>query len=137
MPVTAVRMATPSAPASSAARAASASETVAITEIASPSEIAWLKRRGPATCRWTLDADRVPDGLQLEERLDLPRALVVRLPVYDALDVVGGEPLQLGARAVGAREVERVDVHVAGEPGRQLLLVAREDVDDAAGELGG
>ncbi len=43
----------------------------------------------------TLDAYRVPDRLQLEEVGDVPRALVVRLAAHDALDVLGGEALQL------------------------------------------
>jgi hypothetical protein len=38
---------TPSAPARSAAEAASASAAGAISEMPSPSEIAWLKRRWP------------------------------------------------------------------------------------------
>ena len=40
--------------------------------------------------------DRVPDGLQLEEARDRPRALLVRAAVDDPLDVVGGQPLELG-----------------------------------------
>ena len=41
-------------------------------------------------------ADRVPDGLELEERGDLPRALRVRVASDDALHVVGGRTLELG-----------------------------------------
>ena len=53
---------------------------------------------GERQSRKCLDADRVPDGLQLEEGGDLPRALAVGAAAHDALDVVGGEPLELGAR---------------------------------------
>ena len=45
--------------------------------------------------RAPLEPDRVPDGLQLEERLDLPRALRVGRRADDALDVVRGQPLEL------------------------------------------
>ena len=38
----------------------------------------------------------MPDRLELEERLDLPRALRVGRRAHDALDVLRGEPLELG-----------------------------------------
>ena len=78
---------------------------------------------------------RVPDGLQLEEGGDLPRALRVGTAADDALDVVGREPLELGASPLGAGEVDRVHVHVRGEPRRELGAVAGEQVDDAAGHV--
>src|ERR1700745_3037311 len=92
-----------------------------MSEIPSPSEIAWLNLTGAV-----LLTDRVPDGLELEERRDLPRALGVRLPVDDPLDVVCRGPLEVGRVAVGAREVEGVDVHVGGEPRGELAAPARE-----------
>src|SRR6185437_9239378 len=53
--------------------------------------------------------DRVPHGLRLDQRLDLPHALPGRLAAHDPLHVLGGEPLELGGRlGVGARQVERV-----------------------------
>src|SRR5437867_5274241 len=94
----------------------------------SPSEMAWLNRRSPLTA-WNLLADRVPDGFQLEERCDLPRALGIRLPADDALDIVRGRALELGRAAVGTGEVEGVDVHVRREPGCELGAPAREEVD--------
>ena len=48
--------------------------------IPSPSEIRWLRRRDPVTRGANLrrlDTDRVPDGLELEERRDLLEALRV------------------------------------------------------------
>ena len=64
-----------------------------------------LKQGNPATTAGSAysDADRVPDGLQLEEAGDLPRALVVGRAADDALDVLGREPLELRDVAVGAR----------------------------------
>ena len=44
------------------------------------------------------EADRVPDGLQLEEGRDLPRALRVGRRADDALDVLGRGALELGGR---------------------------------------
>ena len=52
----------------------------------------------------------------------------------DALDVLGSEPLELGRVALHARDVDRVDVHVPGQPGRELVCEAREDVDGAGWE---
>ena len=49
----------------------------------------------------------MPHGLQLQEALDLPRALAVHRSADDSLDVLGGEPLELARVAVGAAEVER------------------------------
>src|SRR4051794_36407571 len=83
-----------------------------------------------------LDADRMPDGLQLEERRDLPRALLVRGAVDDPLHVLCGQLLELLGLTVRTREVDRVDVHVPGKPGRELFPVAREEVYDAAGDIG-
>ena len=60
-----------------------------------------------------------------------------RRAVDDALDVLGRELLELGREAVGAGDVDRVDVHVGGEPRRELGALAGEDVDDAAGDVGG
>src|SRR6185437_10780426 len=82
------------------------------------------------------DADRVPDGLELEEAGDLPRALVVGRAAHHALDVLGREPLELRDLAIGARDVDRVHIHVPGEPWRELLTQAGEDVDDPAGDVG-
>src|SRR5512132_2491005 len=73
------------------------------------------------------NADRVPDGLELEEGRDLPRALVVGRTADDALDVLGGQPLELGDVPVSASDVDRVHVHVPREPRRQLLVQARDD----------
>src|SRR6185312_5833783 len=84
-----------------------------------------------------LDAYWMPDGFELEERCDLPRALIVRGASDDALHVLCGELFELLALPVRAREIECVDVHVAREPGRELVAMAREQVDDAAGDVRG
>jgi hypothetical protein len=61
----------------------------------------------------------------------MPRRLPV--PVRDdALDVVGGQALELLALVARAREVDRVHVHVPGEHPAELVLPAGEDVDDPA-----
>src|SRR3954452_12118846 len=78
-----------------------------------------------------LDAYRMPDGFELEEGRDLPRALVVRGASDDTLHVLRGELFELLALPVRAREIERVDVHVPGEPRRELVALTREQVDDA------
>src|SRR5437867_1664544 len=78
--------------------------------------------------------DRMPHRLQLEESGDLPQALPVAGAVHDALDVLGREPVELLDLAVDAADVDRVHIHMARKPGRQLLLRTREDVDDAARE---
>ena len=91
----------------------------------------------PGHCADPTSADRVPDGLQLEEGGDLPRALLGRRAVDDALDVLGRELLELGREAVGAGDVDRVDVHVGREPRGELGALAGEDVDDAARDVGG
>ena len=44
---------------------------------------------------------------------------------HDALDVLGRGALEVGAEAVGAGQVDRVHVHVRGEPRRELGAVAR------------
>src|SRR5688572_4386396 len=82
-----------------------------------------------------LDAYRVPDRLQLEEVGDVPRALVVRLAAHDALDVLGSEALQLLRLSVRAGEVDRVQVHVPGEPGRELVAMTGEEVDDTGWDV--
>src|SRR6266566_4421734 len=88
------------------------------------------------------DADRVPDGLCLDERREPARARVGG-PVdvawnVDAFDVVGGRLLQRGARpGVGAGQVDRVDVAVRGQPRRELGNSPGEQVDDAAWQVGG
>src|SRR5207247_6750963 len=76
--------------------------------------------------------DRVPDGLELEERGDLPWALRVGVTAYDALHVVGRRALELGRGPVGPRDVEGVDVHVRGEPRRQLSAITGEEIDRPA-----
>src|SRR5919197_1192618 len=83
------------------------------------------------------DAYWVPDRLELEEGQDLPRALGVGGAVDDALDVRGGGALELGDVAVRTGQVERVHVHVGREHRRELPLQTGEDVNDAAGDIGG
>src|SRR5919197_2533656 len=73
-------------------------------------------------------ADRVPDGLELQEGGDVPRALSVRVPSHDPLDVLGRGAFEISRCAVGSGEVERVDVHVRREPRRELLGMAGQDV---------
>src|SRR5262245_12028106 len=92
---------------------------------------------GPVPAHAELLPDRVPDGLELEERGDLPRALRVRLAVHDALDVVRRRALEVRRAAVGAREVERVHIHMRGKPRRKLPAPAGKEVDDAARDVGG
>src|SRR5919108_2036993 len=91
---------------------------------------------GDPTESKTLDADRVPDRLQLEKRARVPRRLSVAV-TDDTLHVLRGQLLELGAIAVDTRQVERVDVHVPGEHRHELRLVPSEDVDDTARHVGG
>src|SRR4051812_25872275 len=84
-----------------------------------------------------LDAYRMPDGFELEEGRDLPRALIVRGASDDALHVLRGELFELLALPVRTREIERVDVHVARKPGRELVAVTCEQVDDASWNIRG
>src|SRR5919197_476149 len=79
----------------------------------------------------------MPDRLELQEGLDLPRALHIRTGAHDALHVLGSELLELGNRTVRTREIDRVDVHVTGEPGCQLIAEAGEDIDGTGGEVRG
>src|SRR5438094_837320 len=67
-----------------------------------------------------LATDRMPYGLHLQERGDLPWALPIGPAANDSLDVLCREPLELRRLAVGAGEVERVHVHVPREPGGEL-----------------
>src|SRR5215475_3531938 len=83
-----------------------------------------------------LNADRMPDRLELEEGGDLPRGLDVRGAAMDALDAVRREPLELSDLAVGAGEVERVDVDVRCQPRRELGTMTGHHVDRTAGNVG-
>ena len=87
------------------------------------------------------DATQVPIGCQTvfsSRKAAISQGLCpVGGAVDDALDVLGGELLELGREPVGARHVDRVDVHVRGEPGRELGALPGEDVDDAARDVGG
>ena len=83
------------------------------------------------------DTDRVPDGLQLEERCRFPGALVVGAPADHPLHVLGGQALELGDVSVFPGHVQRVHVHVPGQNWCQLRPVAGQDVHDAAGHVGG
>src|SRR6185312_12167013 len=82
-------------------------------------------------------ADRVPDGLELEERGDLPGALRVRIPVDHALHVVCGRSLEVCGAAVGARDVDGVDVHVRGQPRGQLVAATGQQIARPAWHIGG
>src|SRR5437660_10007368 len=138
---TAPRTTSASAPCASAARAEAASCTSTRTEIPSPSEIAWLKRRAAIGRVVKLSAallpDRVPDGLELEKGGDLPRALNVRASMHDPLNVLCGGALELGKIPVGCREVDRIYVHVSGQPGRELGAAAGQQVQGTARDVGG
>ena len=143
------------------------SSTSARSEIPSPSEIAWLKRRAPrmrgemlsagspgivtlpahprcrlvrlspVACRWAgvegtrldacyLDADRVPDGLELEEAPRSPTGSGrPASPRTTRFTFSAASRSSSAALAVRAGEVERVDVHVRREHGRELAPVAR------------
>src|SRR5436190_11062904 len=79
--------------------------------------------------------DRVPDGLQLEEGRDLVERLRIGLADDDALHVLGGGALEVGAEPVRAGDVDRVHVHVRRKPRRDLRAEPGEDVDDAAGDV--
>src|SRR5207247_5089302 len=83
------------------------------------------------------EADRVPDGLELEKRLDLPGALGLGRRANDPFDVFSGELLELAGRPVCAGEVDGVHVHVPGEPGRKLVAEAGEEVRCASGAIRG
>ena len=84
----------------------------------------------------------MPDGLRLDEGRQPLEARLVR-PVLaggdvDALDVVGRCSLQVGAvGGCDAGEVDRVDVAVTREPGRELGREAGQHVGDAAGQIRG
>src|SRR3954447_22313681 len=84
-----------------------------------------------------LDAYRMPDGFELEEGRDLPRALIVRGASDDTLHVLGGELFELLALPVRTREIERIDVHMARKPRRELVAVTGEEVDDASRNVRG
>src|SRR5207253_10555652 len=81
--------------------------------------------------------DRVPDGLELEERRDLVGTLVIGLSADDPLHVLCAEPLELGDITVRAREVERDHIHVRRDRGRELATQARDDVRDSRRNVGG
>src|SRR5262249_56630054 len=72
------------------------------------------------------DADRVPDGLQLEERRDLVEALRVGRAEDDALHVLGRRALEVGAEAVGAGEVDCLYVHLTRTPARLPATLTRQ-----------
>ena len=83
----------------------------------------------------------MPDGLELEEGRDLPGALIVGGAAHDALDVLGGEALELG-RALGRapRRVVLLGVEGAafamGDPLTPSVEAALEEVvAEALGEL--
>ena len=78
----------------------------------------------------------MPDGLELQERLDLGRALLVGGRANDPLDVLGGQPLELRGVSRDTRHIDRVDVHVPCEPGSELVSESREDVHGAARKVG-
>src|SRR4051812_38604931 len=101
-----------------------------MTEIPSPSAMAWLKLRRAFIGRTgRLLADRVPHGFELQEARDLPWALDVGAAANDPLDVVGRELLELGRRAVGAAEIDRIHVHMRGERRCDVGTTARKNVD--------
>src|SRR5687768_13674471 len=79
----------------------------------------------------------MPDGLELEERGYVIRALAIRFPTHDALHVLRTKALELRDVAVATGEVERGHIHVRREPRRELLPEAGEDVDDARRNVGG
>ena len=85
----------------------------------------------------------MPNCFHLEERLDPPGVLarevvvpVLDVPDRDALEILGGALAQrrglIGAQPCG---VDRVDLAVTGEVGRQLVAEAGQDVDDASGQV--
>ena len=90
-------------------------------------------------------AHRVPDGLELHQRRDLVGALGL---VGEGVDVAGPDAPASRSRPRGAsasasvgrgdaRHVDRVHVHVAGEPGDELVGQPGEDVHDAARDVRG
>ena len=88
--------------------------------------ISTLKRQTPIGCQTVFSSRNAEISYRLCES---------GAPSDDPLDVVGRGALEVGAEAVGAGEVDRVDVHVRGEPRRELGAVAGEQVDDAAGKV--
>ena len=85
----------------------------------------------------------MPDGLRLDEREE-PAQAGVAVPVRVGLgpeharDDPRGRALEVGRDGRRrARDVERVDVAVSGEHGRELDLPSREDVDDSSRHVGG
>src|SRR5688572_5081566 len=79
----------------------------------------------------------MPDGLELEERRDVVRALAIRVPAHDALHVLRTKTLERRRVSVTAGEIERGHVHMRRELRRELLPQSGEDVDDARRNVGG
>src|SRR6266545_480386 len=87
-------------------------------------------------CYWASNTDWMPDGLHFHESGDEIRTHLVLCELdhplnvacrgfLDSFDFVGG----------AAGGVDRVHVHVRGEPGQQLLALAADDVDHAGGHV--
>src|SRR5207247_11253955 len=78
-------------------------------------------------CAW-LHPDRMPDGLQLEERGDLVRTLRIGPRPHDPLHVLCAEPLELRDIAVRPRDIEREHVHMRRDRRRELTTKYGDDV---------
>src|SRR5437867_8563221 len=84
-----------------------------------------------------LEPDGVPDRLELEERGDVVRALRICAAANDSFHVLRAELLQLRGVAIGARQIERGDIHMRCEHRRELATQAGEDVHHPRRNVGG
>src|SRR5260370_34953987 len=80
----------------------------------------------------------MPHSPPLHEGRDQVGTGLVGCDFYHAFDIVGGRGLG-GFHFVGgaAGDVDRVDVHVRGEPWQELFALPAEHVDDAGGKITG
>ena len=80
----------------------------------------------------------MPDRLQLEEGTRSPTGSArPALERTTRLTFSAASRSSSATGAVGAGDVDRVHVHVPGEPGRELVAEPGEDVDGAAGDVRG
>ena len=116
------------------------------SRVSSPPVCRLLARASSAALCSLADADRVPDGLGLEEPRH-PVGALVEGPVglggrrsQHPLEVLRGRLLErrgtLGLPG-GTGQVDGVDVHVRGQPGSGGGVVSGEHVDHSTGYVGG
>ena len=113
------------------ARDATVGHAACRTECAEAASRRW--QRTPCDQR----ADRVPDRLQLQEGARSPTGSARCCARTTRLTFSAASTSSAADVVVGAGDVDRVHVHVRREHRRELGAVAGEQVDDAAGQVGG